>query len=588
MLTKLRLENFRCFADHQLPLRERTLIVGSNNAGKSTIVLALRLLSIVTARYRHLNFIDRPTWTLLPLRAKGVSPSLKGLEFESETLFHRYGDPPAVVTANFSSGHAVRIFIGANESIFAEVFNPDGESIRNKSQAIGVNLPIVGILPQIRPLEKNERSLSTDYVKGAWSSYLASGHFRNQLNLLPDSYEAFKALSEETWPGLRIRELLKDEHVRLQIQDNDFVAEVGNMGHGLQMWLQTLWFLASNKNADTLILDEPDVYLHADLQRKLIRLLKSSNQQMIIATHSVEMMAEVDPDEVLVVDKKRKSSKFANTVPSVQRIIDRVGGIHNINLARLSMSKKCLLLEGQDVYILRHFHNTLFPKTERPLDALPIVSIGGWGGWNYAIGSSLLLQNAGGEDILSYCIFDADYRSAQQIDNRYVEAAQKNVNLHVWSKKELENYVLVPRAIYRYLVERGGTNKITVKEIENQLIRIADYLKDDTFDSIASEYHAINKGKELSSINKVARETIENHWKTTEGKLSLISGKKALGLLSEWTKERVGISLGAEKIAKCVKVSEIDPEIKDVLTHIEKCKQIPNELRSQYRRDPSD
>ncbi len=46
MLSELRLENFRCFEDHTIPLRPLTIIVGRNNAGKSTIVEALRIVSI--------------------------------------------------------------------------------------------------------------------------------------------------------------------------------------------------------------------------------------------------------------------------------------------------------------------------------------------------------------------------------------------------------------------------------------------------------------------------------------------------------------------------------------------------------------
>jgi len=47
MLKELQLENFRCFDNHVIPLRPTTIVVGRNNAGKSTIVEALRLISIV-------------------------------------------------------------------------------------------------------------------------------------------------------------------------------------------------------------------------------------------------------------------------------------------------------------------------------------------------------------------------------------------------------------------------------------------------------------------------------------------------------------------------------------------------------------
>jgi hypothetical protein len=38
-------------------------------------------------------------------------------------------------------------------------------------------------------------------------------------------------------------------------------ADGSQMGHGLQMWLQTMWFLARVGYAACAILDEPDVYM---------------------------------------------------------------------------------------------------------------------------------------------------------------------------------------------------------------------------------------------------------------------------------------------------------------------------------------
>jgi predicted ATPase len=107
-----------------------------------------------------------------------------------------------------------------------------------------------------------------------------------------------------------------------------FVAEVGWMGHGLQMWLQTMWFLAKTPPETTVVLDEPDVYMHPDLQRKLYRLVRGRFHQAIIATHSVEIMAEADPADILIVNSKRSRSQYANTEPGVQVLIDRLGRGH--------------------------------------------------------------------------------------------------------------------------------------------------------------------------------------------------------------------------------------------------------------------
>lgn len=295
MLVELGLENFRCFSSHSLSFRRHTAIVGKNNAGKSTITTALRFLSLVVERHCTVNFTDPPDWVTAPRGTKGIAPSLRGWDIRSETLFHRYGGPPARLTARFEGGQTVNINVGPDEKIFATFLDKEGEPVSTKWQAQKLLLPKIGILPQVGPLAREERILAADRVLSHWSSDLASIHFRNQLNVDQQGFETFKRMLEETWYGVRIREFVNAGGIPgsavlgLHVQDGDFVAEIGLMGHGLQMWLQTLWFLAHNEESDVIILDEPDVYLHADLQRRLIRMLKRHKAQVILATHSVEI-----------------------------------------------------------------------------------------------------------------------------------------------------------------------------------------------------------------------------------------------------------------------------------------------------------
>ena len=252
------------------------------------------------------------------------------------------------------------------------------------------------------------------------------------------------------------------------------------MGHGLQIWLQTMWFLARTDQRDVVVLDEPDVHLHADLQRKLIRILKAQDRQAIIATHSIEMMSEVEPSSILVADRRRRKSEFATSLPDVQAIINQIGGVHNIHLARLWSSKKVVSVEGDDLAFLKIFQDKLFPVSNEPLDALPNFPIGGWGGWNYVVGSSMLLKGSGGEEIAKYCILDRDYHTSDEIGERYRSAAEHRIGLHVWNKKEIENYMICPTAIAIYLNNRKRKGKnVTESEVEKILDKICESLKDE-------------------------------------------------------------------------------------------------------------
>lgn len=72
MITELHLKNFRGFKDHIVPLKPFTIVVGRNNAGKSTIAEALRLISIVVSRFKG-DLAAIPTKWEFPKNRRGPS-----------------------------------------------------------------------------------------------------------------------------------------------------------------------------------------------------------------------------------------------------------------------------------------------------------------------------------------------------------------------------------------------------------------------------------------------------------------------------------------------------------------------------------
>jgi len=207
MLKRLSLTNFRGFSTHNLKLNPLTILVGKNNAGKSTIVEALRLISIICSRYKGFTYHKIPTWLDIPTAIRGAKPSLKGLNINFRTIFNRYSDPPALIHALFESEEEIKIYIGPNEELFAVIIDSDKKPVTTKSRASNTRLPQIGILPQIGPLQEDEKILSVDYVKSSMFSSLSSLHFRNQIKVFYDNFEKFKDLSEQSWPGLQVRSI---------------------------------------------------------------------------------------------------------------------------------------------------------------------------------------------------------------------------------------------------------------------------------------------------------------------------------------------------------------------------------------------
>ena len=211
------------------------------------------------------------------------------------------------------------------------------------------------------------------------------------------------------------------------------------------------------------------------------------SHQVIVTTHSVEMMSEATPADLLIVDKLHPNSRFANSQRSAQRLIDQLGSTHSLSFARLWHAKKLIALEGKDIELLEPLYRTL--ALEGSLVDQPRISIGGWNGWPYTIGSRLLLKNSAGDAIRVYCIL-RDYHTDDEVDERLKEARTRAVELHVWGRKELENYLLVPSAISRLMKKRArrARAEITAEAVRGKIKAIAGTMREEVADKYVSSF----------------------------------------------------------------------------------------------------
>lgn len=244
MLQKLVLENYRCYDKHTIEFKSTSIVVGKNNAGKSTIIEALRLLSIAIRRYSTINYSLPPEWTNLSRLAKGFKPSIQGFEFSLQNIFHKYGDPPAIIEGHFYHGECITIYVGPDAQVFVTVKDVEGSILKQRGKVLEGIKPI-NILPQIGALNRREVVLNRDYIRQNLETDLSSIHFRNQIYRYKEFFPRFVEIIESTWRTLHVREFLETptdngEELSLMIQDYDFVAEIGWMGHGLQMWAQIM------------------------------------------------------------------------------------------------------------------------------------------------------------------------------------------------------------------------------------------------------------------------------------------------------------------------------------------------------------
>ena len=549
MINKLIIHNFRCYINTTIHFNGTSIVVGKNNAGKSTMIEALKIISSVTRKYKTARFVFAPEW--VGKDTYGISPNVENMNISDRGIFNMYGNPPAIIEAEFSNGTSIQAFVGEGLEIFATIYDSDGCQITNSKQAKNVEIPLIEVLPQISPVLDNEKIINKKTVDGNRSTRLASRNFRNQLYYYEEAFPTFKNLVESTWESLCVNPIESyyegdGRMLQLFVRVNNFEAEIGWMGHGLQMWIQTMWFISQCQNNAIVVLDEPDVYMHADLQRRLIRLITPMFPQLIIATHSLEIIEEVPAECLIPINSKKTNIKPIGNEASLQFIAETLGTSFNIDLARFFISNQLLVWEGDDTSrkILSAFQSVIHPNELHPLINLPKVYIKGWDNWD-KIKTVADIFTHSQLNMKLYCVLNPNQQSENEIEQRKQNAKKNKIGIHIWEKREIENYAINYNVIFRYLLQKKEDSSISEILIQNKINEIIDKLQND----IA---------------------TSNNNTKQCDNPLHIISGRKFFKLLSSWTLEEFGITINARKIIPYFHVSEVPIEIKKVINEIMK------------------
>ena len=569
MIRQLNITNFRCYEKTSIFFNGTSILVGPNNAGKSTMIEALKIISSVTRKFRSLRFIEPPTWVSRE-KNNGVSPNVENMNISDRGIFNMYGNPPAIIEAIFTNGSSIKAYVGEGLDIFAIITDEYGCQVRNSKEAKRVDIPVIEVLPQISAVLDSEKVIKKATVDGNRATRLASRNFRNQLFYYEKAFPTFKKLVEATWGGLQVKpveSIFADEGRVLQffVRVHDFEAEISWMGHGLQMWVQTMWFISQCPGNAIVVLDEPDVYMHADLQRRLVRLITPMFSQLIVATHSLEIIEEVSSDCIIPIDSHKRNVKPIGDEVPLQHLSEELGSPLNIDLARLFVSNRFIVWDGDDSgrKILSAFQSVLYPQDLHPIITFPKAFVEGWNGWKKAVTIADVFS-VNRMHVQLYCIFEGGYHTMDEIHERRVDARDKKINLHVWDKKEIENYAINPDAIFRYLLTSKRKGEITIEMLNGKINEIVAGMKDEVLNGIAAEIQRNTRGMNEEAMED-AWEELNNRWIQP---LDIIPGRRFFINLSMWTQENYGVSVSARQVIPFFKPEEVPYEVQIVISAI--------------------
>lgn len=570
MIKKMTLKNYRCFEDYTINFKDETLIVGENNAGKSTIIEALRIISVTANKlFKNRQYINANDSLNIHKNIRGFNLNLDAYKIDLRSIVYFYKENiNAEIIAEFENNVIFKIYLNP-ECVFATIYNKNGENIKSITNAkkMNENDLKVNIMPHLNLIREKEKKLATETIERDQYTYLSSLHFRNEILLYKNDYFLkFKNIAEKIWSGLCIDDVeysFDNDEVLFWIKDNQFPSELGLMGSGLQMYLQIIWFISKNSSGATIILDEPDVYLHPNLQKKIFNYIKSMNTQIIIATHSVELISEADFKNVFQIDKTIRIQRYSNGLSNVQNIVEKIGSVQNMSLLRLGLSKKCIFVEGLDMKLLNKFYKILYPEKIELLSDLPIIELGSFTRYKQALGVSKLFYKETEGNFKCICILDRDYRMENELNRIKKNAEDAHLNLHIWERKELESYLINPNVLYKFIKDN-----VSYEDFISGLNYALDSFYYELMDQYSNAIHEVDRSKNIQTTNQEARLYIDARWDSLDKKLRLINGKNLLSFIIKYMKEKYKVSINKNKIIDKFSVEDVDKEIKNVIDSI--------------------
>lgn len=205
------------------------------------------------------------------------------------------------------------------------------------------------------------------------------------------------------------------------------------------MQMQT--HLRRGGSGSILIIDEPDIYLHPDLQHRLLRQVRARFSQFVMATHAVEIINDAEPDEIVSINPHYRSGKRIQTEGDYTGLYRYLGSTDNADFARIAKARRVIFVEGKDARLLRKLATRLGFDRLSNANGPPIIQLGGFSQWRRALHAVWAFQNILDLEIEAFCVFDRDYRCDDEIKNFLSDATAERVDCAVLNRKEIENYL---------------------------------------------------------------------------------------------------------------------------------------------------
>ena len=478
MLTKLTIKNFKRFRDETVVNFEPiTVLLGGNNSGKSTVLQALSIFQYcmeVTRKRKNGGFT---------LDTKTIGPEEFGaLPVAEPTDLWPDSKPAGAINieAKFSNDATISFEITMSFNRFSITPALHGEAGKL------IETTKVRYVPIHSGLALREGFLLAPERAERLRELQHGSVIRNLLwDLKEHNKERWKKLKEileRLYPTATLDVTFDsqvDRFISSEYQDNVLGRglDVVVSGTGFQQVLQIFTGVLS-QGSTIVLMDEPDAHLHARLQVEMMRifadLVEGEGLQFVLASHSPHLISAAPPGSLrAMIDGK--AHPFA-TEPEQMDLLDTLGAFDRMEIVPLLRTKSVVFVENRDdrnylelsarklwgeaktrkIWDGLSFHYTYQEPVSADVKRLARQV-------KDLLNAPGLSQLHGGRQARFLVIGDRDYRSASGSRKARKELEKKakgegfKLDLHcsIWSRNEIDNYLLDASAIERAAVKKA-------------------------------------------------------------------------------------------------------------------------------------
>jgi predicted ATPase len=578
-IRSLRLENFKGFTEFEIGFGRFNVVVGGNNSGKSTLLRAVRLAYELT----RLHYAGQRGTNAAFYQGRSVPKSLLPVA-QLRDLWPagrmREGNKwiQSRISVEFTSGHRLSYgIIGPWNAATSKIETADLKAM----DAIPADI-INGFLnhpPEFVPASIGIVAEEEYRTPARRSALVASGRhneiIRNYLIGLAE--EQSKELSELLTKYFHASIILprfdeqKDQFISAMYKGDEGEHDLYSAGGGFLQIVEVLAFIFRGKPG-VVLLDEPDSHLNTSLQHAFVDILEglagAKNFQVIMATHSKEIINYVDPSRLIPVDRKVAKAEALKKEASTVTLLKELGAIDNVDAYQIVKQRSLLVVEGPND---RELIPRLAGKTGISVfDGASRVSIlPAHGVDKLSDGAGLeFLEHVLGQKVKCLLLRDRDGLTEESMK---AIAAKGKRPMFIWPRDCLESYLIVPAAIQRILVEELGVDKApAVAEIEQLVVKILKALYDPTQDCVAARYQEFEwrvnqKRIDAAQANPVARQEMDKTWKTAGNPLALANGKVVLSRIREEIQNTWKVSFGNARVVEAMRPEDVHQDVKGLL-----------------------